>query len=157
MLLFLSFRHADSKQYLNQKLANAAGESSPSDSPSDTQSDTLSDTQSIGDGGGNQITSDDVAASKPPKKKAKITKKASKLAEVYAANVHAKEIFQTSQAKLQAENDRLRKELEDVKKKVVKLENEIDDKSSLLEYTLKRFRQEAHTTPNSFCWQAISR
>ena len=47
------------------------------------------------------------------KKKPKVTKKASKLAEVFAAKMHAKEIFQTSEAKLQAENDKLRKELED--------------------------------------------
>ena len=47
------------------------------------------------------------------KRKPKVTKKVLKLAEVYAAKMHAKEIFQTSEAKLQAENDKLRKELKD--------------------------------------------
>ena len=47
------------------------------------------------------------------KKSQKVTKKVSKLAKVFAAKIHAKEIFQTSEAKLQAENDKLRKELED--------------------------------------------
>ena len=51
--------------------------------------------------------------------------------------------------KLQAKNEKLRKELEDEKAKVVELGNDIDDQSSLLESTTNaqkssRHRQETH-------------
>ena len=58
--------------------------------------------------------------------------------------MHAKEIFQTSEAKLQAKNDKLRKELEDEKAKVVELGNDIDDRSSLLESTTNAQKSSQH-------------
>lgn len=89
------------------------------------------------------------ASIEPPKKKAKVVptksqktlKKASKLAKVYAANMHARQILVHSsehKAKLlQADNDKLEKELQKVKDRVVELEEEIDDKVRLLEGTKK--------------------
>ena len=47
-------------------------------------------------------------------------------------------------AKLQAENNKLRKELEDEKAKVVELGNDIDDQSSLLESTTNVQRNSRH-------------
>jgi len=71
----------------------------------------------------------------------KTLRKASKLAEVYAANMHARQILVHSsehKAKLlQADNDKLEKELQKVKDRVVELEEEIDDKVRLLEGTKK--------------------
>lgn len=75
------------------------------------------------------------ASIEPPKKKAKVVptksqktlKKASKLAEVYAANMHARKILVHSsehKAKL-LQADKLEKELQKVKDRVVELEEEM--------------------------------